>query len=40
MIMNITSEHTESSEPEDDESEDMPMMTKGLGKMKHMMDEE
>ena len=36
----FTNEHTESSEPEDDESEDMPMMTKGLGKMKHMMDEE
>lgn len=36
----FTNEHTELSEPEDDESEDMPMMTKGLGKMKHMMDEE
>ena len=38
----FTNEHTESPEPEgDDMKEDMPMMTKGLGKMKHkMMDEE
>ena len=38
----FTNEHTESSEPEgDDIEEDMPMMTKGLGKMKHkMMDDE
>lgn len=37
-------EHTESSEPEDDDIdiEDMPIMKKGLGKMKHkmMIDEE
>lgn len=37
-------EHTKSSEPEDDDIdiEDMPMMKKGLGKMKHkmMIDEE
>lgn len=38
----FANEHTESSEPEDDDmEEDMPMIKKGLGKMKHkMMDKE